>query len=93
MSYECHLTMPPPPAEGDRVYLEALAKQHGFKTSFIVGDPLLGDAKYFYMTGHDSDFQKMQDRMNSLSKEVQTLAKTRVIRRKIEQILIDERSL
>jgi hypothetical protein len=92
MSYECHITVPPPPAEADLVYLEGLAKNHGFKTSFIVGDPLLGDAKYFYMTGHDADLEKMQARMNALSREVQTLARVRVLRRKIELIVFDERT-
>lgn len=92
MLYECHITTPPPPLPADRIYLEGLAKQHKFKTSQIDGDPLLGDKVYFYFTGHDDDLERMMVRMNALSKDIQDLARVRVIRRKIEQIVLDERT-
>lgn len=91
MIYECHITTPPPPQQADRVYLDGLAKRHKFKTSQIEGDPLLGDKVYFYFTGHDSDLERMRTRMDELSRDIQILAQVSILRRKIEQIVLDER--
>jgi hypothetical protein len=86
--FECHVTLPPPKSYGDRLILEDIARKHKFKTSYIVGDPVLGDAKFFYCTSHDITFESLKDRMDRL---VADLPRP-ILRRKIEQVVFDERT-
>lgn len=83
--YECHVTLNPE----HRAAVEAIAKVHKFKTSALVGDEVMGDDKLLYCTTHDSDFirivRRMDDLIKALPKEI------KVLRKKVEEILIDER--
>lgn len=91
MNYECHITVPPPALATERAYLEGLARGHRFKTSQIDGDPVLGDKIYFYFTGHDATFEAMKERMERLTEDLAEIAKVKVIRRKIEHVVFDDR--
>ncbi len=89
--YECHITLPPPETVELRNRLEGLARSYRFKTSQIDGDPQLGAKVFFYLTGHDSDFNAIKGRMDDLSLKV-GMAGVKVLRRKIEKIEYDERT-
>lgn len=88
--YECHITLPPPATPEERARLEDMARNYRFKTSQIDGDPQLGAHVFFYLTGHDSDFNSMKGRMDDLALRVAS-AGVKVLRRKIEHIVYDER--
>lgn len=88
--YECHITLPPPATAEERTRLEAMARNYHFKTSQIDGDPVLGAKVFFYLTGHDTEFNSMKGRMDDLSLRV-AAAGVKVLRCKIEQILYDDR--
>lgn len=81
--YECHITVEKPT---DRTPFELLATEHGWKTSCIDGDPVLGKKAFFYFTAHaksyDHIFQKMSELARILGEKV-------VIRQKIEHIVYD----
>lgn len=86
--FECHVTLVPVDEPYWLEVVEHVAKTYRFKTSFIVGDPVLGKAKYFYCTGHDVTYDALMSRMNMLVKDLPTAP----VRRKIEQVLFDERT-
>jgi len=90
--FECHVTLPPPTDEVERAHLEELAIQRGFKTSQIDGDPLLGAKVFFYLTCHDNDFESIKARMNEICRMVSETSRFKPLRRKIEQIVFDERT-
>lgn len=82
--FECHVTcLPTEPEDVDRI-----ATEHGFKTSVLVGDPVLGDARYVYCTAHGPSYDLLLGRMRAL---VADLPAALVVRRKMEQVLLDER--
>ena len=80
--YECHITTELPV---DTSFYSELAKEHGWKTSYIVGDPLLGDRGFFYFTSYDSNFDRMFSRMERMAMQIPG----KVLRKKIEQIVYD----
>jgi hypothetical protein len=80
--YECHVTLRKPQ---DTRELESLALEKQWKTSFIVGDPLLGKEGFFYFTTHHVDYDQIFSKMRSLADRLGTL----VIREKIEHIVYD----
>jgi hypothetical protein len=87
LNFECHVTLVPSEDPSWVKTIEGIAEEHKFKTSFIVGDPLLGKAKYFYLTAHDKTYNGLMGRMQAV---VDSLP-TKPVRLKIEQILYDER--
>jgi hypothetical protein len=82
--YECHLTYENVD-EALEVQLEKLAKQRGWKTSYIVGDPALGPGKRFFLTKHSELLLILADEMK------RTVKKSPVppVREKIESIVHD----
>ena len=84
-SYECHVTLEPQ----NRERVEELAKEHKFKVSALVGDEEMGDDKLLYCTTHDSSKDRIIQRMNDLVLQLRAFVK--VLRIKVEEIVIDER--
>jgi hypothetical protein len=85
--YESHVTV-------DKVYaprVEALAKLQGWSYSVIAGCPLLGQGTYCYLTGYDTDAQRLKNRcedtMRLLSEEG-----IEPLRGKIEEIQWDTKT-
>ncbi len=85
MNYECHVTVAKP---ADATEFKALAQQHGWKTSCIDGDPLLGAKAFFYFTCHHGNYDKIFKKM----KDLVGLLGGQVIREKIEQIIYDTKN-
>ena len=86
MKYECHLTLRPE----YRSKAEPIAANHGFTTSAIVGDEIMGSERLIYCTARAETFEAMSDKMNALTLAL-TSVDVKVIRRKIEHIVFDER--
>ena len=82
--FECHVTLHPSHAE----VIEPIAKKHGFKTSQIVGDEVLGDKKYFYCTASGLNYDALLGRMDDLVKDFPVPH----LRRKIEEVVYDVRN-
>jgi len=87
MNYECHITC----KLEDHVEAEKIAKWHGWKTSEIARDPLLGQDTYFYLTRHHDDLIEMHKEMNFMSGCLRNAGCT-VIREKIELTVYDTKS-
>lgn len=81
--FECHVTLMP---EHEKA-VTPVAKKHGFKTSRIDGDPLLGDKVYFYCTASGLQYDSLLERMNSLVADLPVPH----LRRKIESVVLDIR--
>jgi len=86
-NFECHVTLVPSDDPSWLETIEKLAKEHKFKTSFITGDPVLGKAKYFYLTAHDKTYNQLAYRMQTIVNALPT----RPVRLKIEEIVYDVR--
>lgn len=86
MIFECHITVARP---DNQRRLEALAVEHGWKTSFIEGDPLLGKQGFFYFTSYHTSLVEMKIRMH----EFADLLPVPVLRKKIEEIVYDTKKL
>lgn len=84
-SFECHVTLKPE----QRSVVELVAKKHKFKVSALIGDEVMGDDKLLYCTTHDNDFNRILTRTNALIADFPIDIK--ILRKKIEQIMIDER--
>lgn len=67
--------------------VEPVAKKHKFKTSVLVGDEVMGDAKLLYCTSHGKDFVELNRRMEALIKDLPGLP----MRKKIEHVVLDVR--
>lgn len=81
--YECHVTLKP-----ERIpEIEEIAKRHKFKTSVLMGDEVMGDAKLLYCTTHDVDLS-IWDRMDRLIADLPVP----ILRKKIEHVIFDERT-
>lgn len=92
MSFECHVTaeLPTDPRILER--FEMLAANRGWKTSTIEGDPVLGKGPRFYFTKHSPNFIALHQEMISLC-DLLLSAKypgVKLVRRKIEAIILDE---
>ncbi len=83
--YECHVTVEKP---SQPAMYEQLAKDLGWKTSFIDGDPVLGQKVYFYFTCNHVDFVSIKDKMGALAQRLGPDA----IRQKIEKIVYDTKT-
>lgn len=86
MKFECHVTMHPSHAEKAK----AVGKQYGFKSSEIVGDEVMGDGVFFYLTKSGTEFEKVQKDMHAC---IATLRMNKIpfLRTKIELIIYDHR--
>ena len=92
MSFECHVTAELP-TDPDRLRaFEVLATNNGWKTSTIEGDPVLGKGPRFYFTKHSLNFIKLHREMIDLCQCILgwKSPEVKLVRRKIEAILIDE---
>lgn len=106
MTYEAHITMAFPrdqlatlDEKGGRAWMEALtemwktlATEHGWKTSAIDGDPLLGDGVHFYFTAHDRDAGRLLQRMTDLRYAVMAATGLSPVREKIEHVIYDAKT-
>lgn len=88
--YECHITLEPPAQPGLRQTAEDLAKLRRFKTSELVGDEVMGDAKLLYCTSHSATYDMLFRRMCQLNDDL-VRAGLKVLRRKIEHVVFDSR--
>lgn len=87
MSYECHITTTVAAAEeGERI-----AAAHGWKTSEIKRDPVLGDGSHFYLTAHDTNFPRLLMKMQLAACDLRA-AGCAVLREKIEHIVYDTKT-
>lgn len=85
-NFECHVTVVKPTLS-DLLMYNTIAKAHGWKTSAIEGDPVLGDQVWFYFTYHSQELATLKIKMDALCASLGPA----VVRRKIEQIILDER--
>lgn len=92
MYFEVHITLPGVYDGPDAPRLIGLvAREHAAKVSCINGDPLLGPRIYTYLTFHDTDFERARTRMVAITAHLERL-KLQWLRRKIEQVVLDERT-
>lgn len=83
--FECHITVALP---NSMERFESLAKDFGWKTSVIEGDPLLGKYGFLYFTSYDADFDFMVKRMDQMADLIRE-RNGEVLRKKIEKIVYD----
>lgn len=83
-NFECHITLD----VADASMGEEVAKVLHWKTSEIARDPVLGQASYFYLTSHDSTYDRMFMRMKVAVKFLQDRG-VKPVRQKIEHIVYD----
>lgn len=83
MKYECHVTIDYPK---DRARVEAIGKVLGWSTSYIDGDPLLGEKRFFYFTRHADTAEVLHGDMDALLLALPVP----VVRRKIEETIYDQ---
>jgi hypothetical protein len=88
--FECHITVDRPHDEIGFESFKALANEFGWKTSYIQGDPLLGDKAFFYFTKYSTDAWQLRVSMERLSECLRKA--TPVIREKIEEIIYDTKT-
>lgn len=86
MKFECHITLSPIHAGRAK----AIGKQYGFKSSEIVGDEIMGDGVFFYLTKSSTEFEKVQKDMHACSATLR-MNKIPFLRTKIELIIYDHR--
>jgi len=84
MLYESHITIHIKDAE----LAQVVADGYGWKTSKIAGDITLGKDTYFYLTTHERDLIRMQDKLRDTGTALRA-AGLNVIREKIELIIYD----
>lgn len=83
--FECHITCEKPGEGVDLALLKQLATTHGWKTSSIEGDPLLGTQSFFYFTAYHHDLTQMKLKMHEMADRIPVP----VVRKKIEAIVYD----
>lgn len=91
--FECHITIANPDLikGASRIELKEVAINQGWKTSEINGDPLLGDKLWFYFTKHSDSYESLTIAMNTLENYLYHKYGIVIMRKKIEQILLDIR--
>jgi hypothetical protein len=87
IEFECHVTCAKP---NNMRFYEDIATKHGWNSSFIEGDPLLGKQGFFYFTRHAASYDSLFTTMEVLCKALADVG-TKVLRKKIEQVLYDTR--
>jgi hypothetical protein len=87
MSFECHITLELPDEAG-RQRLTEFLEDWGWKASWIDGDPLLGEKRFFYLTRHSDSYSELYAEMQLTAKVVSGLGFV-VVRKKIEEIIYD----
>jgi hypothetical protein len=85
--YELHITCKPK-SSLEQDDLKVLAHKHGWSTSKIDGDPILGLGVKFYLTTHTNSQFDAQEKINLLVPEVNKITPT--VRAKIERIVYDK---
>jgi hypothetical protein len=87
-SYEVHITVP---AAFDEETISGIAESYYWKFSKIAGDPVLGDAIYFYLTRHRDQYLPARADMAHMA---ETLAAhgIDVLRAKIEHVIFDTKA-
>lgn len=88
--YECHVTVEACLGR-DRQILELMGQEKGWKTSFVTGDPDLGQGSRFFFTTHFSRMYLAWHSTNALAVALE-LALYKVVRRKIELVVADTRA-
>lgn len=88
--YECHVTLPEMNVHG-KAFCNGLAQELGWKTSFIIGDPLLGVNGFFYLTAHNRDSHRLYGKMKELLGRLEREG-LEVLREKIEHIVHDTKT-
>lgn len=91
MRFESHVTLANPANIELKMQLISLARSHQMKPSWITGDPILGDGKYFYISGFDSTYDILLKKMKVLVADLQS-HNFEVVREKIEQIMYDTKT-
>lgn len=86
-NFEIHVTVNRPELSLEVLELEDIAKRHGWKTSMIDGDPVLGEKVFFYFTSYASSMTLAFRKLKALT----DILGDRVIREKIEEIKYDRR--
>lgn len=87
--FEWHVTIEPT-ENGDRTLLKDAIERLGIKYSCIYGDLLLGDRLLCYATGHAETFKTAEKQMNFTAHQLDLMT-FKVLRRKIELIVYDEK--
>lgn len=87
--YECHITM-----EADAYKIRPLVEKLGWKFSSIYGDIVFGETVKCYATHHFHGGKPAEEVLNTLNLVADILAGkgAKVIRRKIELVIHDDRS-
>jgi len=90
--YECHITL-----EGNKNFAKQLVEDNGWKFSCIDGDPTLGDGVKCYATRHYNTREGELKVKNALHEVADNIAfqggdLVKVIRKKIEHVIYDDRS-
>lgn len=86
--FECHVTVPFDETMESTYSL--IGKVYNWKTSYIKGDPLLGNKNHFYFTCHSNNFDAIKSKMLDLVDSLKD-HKIKVLRQKIELIMLDDR--
>lgn len=87
MNFECHITTTVA-AAGEA---ERIALIHGWKTSEIKRDPVLGDGSHFYLTAHSHSYSLLLAKMHMTTAYLRN-ADCVVLREKIELIMYDTKT-
>jgi len=91
--YEVHITMDP--EDKDRIYCTKAVESHGWTFSAIAGDPDLGPGLKCYATKQFNKKHSVIDlasQMNTVAKSLKDDYNMKVLRRKIEVVVHDDRS-
>lgn len=87
-NYEFHVTVD---LSRHQLYVaEEHAERLGFKSSYIQGDPLLGNRSFFYYTGHTNSVESAMKLMERVGEPLPYGGM--IIRKKIELIIYDTKT-
>ena len=89
--FESHITLNKPSSIDQAKLLFQIANEHGMKTSWITGDPVLGTGKWFYISGYDTDFDSLLNKVKNVAENIRARG-VEVVREKIEEILYDTKT-
>jgi hypothetical protein len=85
MTYEIHITV----NQKDREGVQACAEKHGWKTSEIARDIILGNNTYFYLTCHCKTKAEAFEKLGEASYYLIVNYQIAIVRQKIELIIYD----